>query len=145
MTDTMSSKILVPVDGSANARRALEKAVAMAKDSASPVTAIYVMEKPPTVYVESQKVLDGAMAKYKKEADAILDECEAFAASLGVKIEAVTAQGEPAGIIVGYAEKGGFNMIVMGSRGRGKITEAVLGSVSSKVLKDARCPVVIVK
>ena len=36
-------------------------------------------------------------------------------------------------------------MIVMGSRGRGKITEAVLGSVSSRVLKDAKCPVVIVK
>lgn len=141
----MPSKILVPVDGSANAKRALEKAVTMAKDSSSSVTAIYVMEKPPTVYVESQKVLDDAMAKYKKEADAILDECEAHAASLGLKIEAITAQGEPAGTIVGYAEKGGFGMIVMGSRGRGKITEAVLGSVSSKVLKDAKCPVVIVK
>ena len=126
----MPSKILVPVDGSENANRALEKAVAMAKDSSSAVTAIYVMEKPPTVYVQSQKVLD---------------ECEALAASQGLKIEAVTAQGEPAGTIVGYAEKGEFDMIVMGSRGRGKITEAVLGSVSSKVLKDAKCPVVIVK
>ena len=101
----MPSKILVAVDGSANAKRALEKAVTMAKDSSSSVTAIYVMENPPTVYVESQKVLDDAMAKYKKEADAILDEYEALAASLGVKIEAVTAQGEPASTIVGYAEK----------------------------------------
>lgn len=141
----MPSKILVPVDGSENAKRALEKAVAMAKESSSAVTVIYVMEKPPTVYVQSQKVLDDAMAQYKKDADAVLDECEALAASQGLKIEAVTAQGEPAGTIVGYAEKGEFDMIVMGSRGRGKITEAVLGSVSSKVLKDAKCPVVIVK
>lgn len=141
----MPSNILVPVDGSANAKRALEKAVAMAKDSSSPITAIYVMERPPTVYVQSQKVLDDALAKHKKEADAVLDECEALAASQGIKIEAVVAQGEPAGTIVGYAEKGGFDMIIMGSRGRGKMTEAVLGSVSSKVLKDAKCPVVIVK
>ncbi|MGI0019573.1 MAG: universal stress protein [Nitrososphaera sp.] len=141
----MPSKILVPVDGSANSKRALEKAVTMAKDSSSSVTALYVMEKPPTVYIESQKVLDDAMAKYKKEADAVLDEYEALATGRGVKIEAVMAQGEPATTIVNYTEKGGFDMIVMGSRGRGKITEAVLGSVSSKVLKDAKCPVVIVK
>lgn len=144
----MPSKILVPVDGSANSKRALEKAVSIAKDSpsSSSVTALYVMERPPTVYVESQKVLDDAMAKYKKEADAMLDEYEALAASLGMKkIEAVMAEGEPASAIVGYAEKGGFDLIVMGSRGRGKITEAVLGGVSSKVLKDAKCPVVIVK
>lgn len=137
------SKILVPVDGSANSKRAFEKAVSLA--SGGSATALYVIETPPTVYVESQKVLDAAMAKYKKEADEVLDGYEAMAASHGIKIEAVIAEGDPGTAIVSYAEKGGFDMIVMGSRGRGKITEAVLGSVSSKVLKDAKCPVVIVK
>jgi nucleotide-binding universal stress UspA family protein len=137
------SKILVPVDGSANSKRAFEKAVSLAAGGS--VTALYVIQTPPTVYVESQKVLDAAMAKYKKEADEVLDEYEAMAASHGMKIEAVIAEGDPGTAIVSYAEKGGFDMIVMGSRGRGKITEAVLGSVSSKVLKDARSPVVIVK
>lgn len=141
----MASKILVPADGSANSKRALEKAISLAGNSGSSITALYVMEKPPTVYVESQKVLDEIKAKYRKEADAVLDEYEALAASTGSKIEAVMAEGDPATAIIGYAEKGGFDMIVMGSRGRGKITEAVLGSVSSKVLKDAKCPIVIVK
>jgi nucleotide-binding universal stress UspA family protein len=139
------AKLLVPVDGSANSKRAFEKALSLAAADGSAITAIYVIQTPPTVYVESQKVLDAAMAKYKKEADEVLDEYEAMAASHGMKIEAVIAEGDPGTAIVSYSEKGGFDMIVMGSRGRGKITEAVLGSVSSKVLKDARCPVVIVK
>ena len=137
------SKILVPVDGSANSKRAFEKAISLATGGS--ITALYVIETPPTVYVESQKVLDAAMAKYKKEADEVLDQYEAMAASHGIKIEAVIAEGEPGPAILSYAEKGGFDLIVMGSRGRGKITEAVLGSVSSKVLKEAKCPVVIVK
>jgi nucleotide-binding universal stress UspA family protein len=141
-----SKKILVPVDGSENSRRALEQAVSIAKGGAgASVTIVHVVERPPTVYVESQKLLDELLARYRQESEKVLGEFEAHAEKLGLKVESVVMEGDAATNIVSYADKGKFDMIVMGSRGLGRFREAVLGSVSSKVLHHARCPVLIVK
>lgn len=141
----MIKKILVPVDGSENSFRALDQALFVAKSTGAQATAIYVMESPPTVYVESQKVLNEIMAKYRQESARVLDKCKERAGVSGVEIETVLAEGDPASSIVEYAKNEGFDMIVMGSRGLGKIKELMLGSVSSKVLHHAKCSVLIVK
>jgi nucleotide-binding universal stress UspA family protein len=70
---------------------------------------------------------------------------EELAKKQGATVEAVAMEGDPASKIVGYADKGGFDMIVMGSRGLGRFKEMMLGSVSSKVLHHAKCSVLIVK
>lgn len=141
----MPSKILVPVDGSQNSRRALEQAAAIAKSGGASVTLVHVVENPPTVYVESQRLLNELLAKYRQESEKVLDEFEAHAEKLGVRVETAIMEGDAATNIVGYADKGNFDMIIMGSRGLGKFKEMVLGSVSSKVLHHAKCPVLIVK
>lgn len=141
----MASKILVPVDGSDNSFRALERALSISKNTGAAVTALQVMESPPTVYVESQKLLNEIKEKYKQEAAKILDKCKALAEKSGAKIETVMAEGDPAATIIGYIEQGGFDTIVIGSRGHGKLKEMVLGSVSSKVLHHAKAAVMIVK
>jgi nucleotide-binding universal stress UspA family protein len=140
------SKILVPVDGSKYSKKALKQALSIAKGTGASVTVIHVIETPPTVYVESQKVLDSAMAKYKSESARMLDEYKAAAEELGFRIDtAIVAEGDPAASIVAFCEKGGFDMIAMGSRGHGKLKEMVLGSTTSKVLRQAKCSVLIVK
>lgn len=53
--------------------------------------------------------------------------------------------GEPGPTIVEYANKGNFNVLIIGSRGLNSLQEMVLGSVSHKVVKRAKCPVLIVK
>ena len=137
-------KILVPVDGSENSRRALEYATSMAV-AGDTLSLVHVIDIPPTVYVESQKLLHEIMSKFKEESARILDQCRALAQKGGVAIDAVTLEGDTAQGIVNYAQKGDFDMIVMGSRGLGKLKEIVLGGVSSKVLQRAKCPVLIVK
>lgn len=139
------SKILVPVDGSENSFRAFERALEMAKDTGAQMTTVLVIETPPTVYVESQKLLDELLKNYRQESAKVLDRYEDVAEKQGLKVESVVMEGDPASNIVGYAEKGGFNMIVMGSRGLGKFKGMVLGSTSRKVLQNAKCPVLIVK
>lgn len=141
----MLSKILVPVDGSDNSLRALDHAIFLAKSTGAGVTAMHVMEKPPTVYIESQKLLNDIMAKYRTESAKILDRCKQIAEKGGVKIETVIAEGDAASNITGYAQKEGFDTIVIGSRGHGKFKEMVLGSVSNKVLHHSKASVLLVK
>ncbi len=141
----MTSKILVPVDGSENSRRAFERALSLAKSTGASITAVHVIENPPTVYVESQKLLNELLANYRKESAKILDQFEEAAEKQGIKIESVVMEGDPASNIVNYANKEGFDMIVIGSRGLGKIKEMMLGSVSRKVIHHAHCSVLVVK
>lgn len=138
-------KILAPVDGSTYSAKAFEQAVLIAKGTGASVTAVQVIETPPTVYVGSQKVLNDAMAKYRSESAKVLDECRAVAEKLGFAIETAILEGEPAASIVAFSEKGGFDLIVMGSRGHSKLKEMVLGSTSNTVLHKAKCSVLIVK
>ena len=142
----MLSKILVPVDGSKNAFRALDHAIYLANKVNVHVTAINVMENPPKVYVESQKLLDEILANFKAEATNILDQCRNQAAKSGVRIETVILEGdETANKIVQYAEDGAFDTIIMGRRGLGKFKTMMLGSISNTVLQHADCSVMIVK
>lgn len=141
----VASKILVPVDGSENSFRAFERALELAKGNGAQVTAVLVIEEPPTVYVESQKLLDQLLENFRKESAKVLDKYEEDAEKQGLKVETAVMEGDPASNILGYAEKGGFDMIVMGSRGLGKFRGMVLGSTSRKVLQNAKCPVLIVK
>lgn len=141
----MFSKILVPVDGSDNSLRALDQATFLAKSTGASVTAMHVIENPPTVYVESQKLLNELLSNFRAESAKILDRCKQMAEKSGVKIETVMAEGDAASNIVGYAHKEGFDVIIIGSRGHGKFKEMVLGSVSNKVLHHAKCAVLIVR
>ena len=137
-------KILVPVDGSENSRRALEHATSMAV-AGDALTLVQVIEVPPTLYIGSQKLLNEIMGKFKEDSVRILDQSRALAQKSGVAVDAVTLEGDTAQGIVDYAQNENFDMIVMGSRGLGKLKEIVLGGVSSKVLQRAKCPVLIVK
>ena len=141
----MLSKILVPVDGSDNSFRALDYAIFLAKKVDAHLTAMHVIENPPTVYVESQKLLNELLAKYKAESAKVLDKCKPVAEKSGIAIETVIAEGDPASNITNYAQKDRFDLIVIGSRGLGRIKEMVLGSTSSKVLHHAKCSVLVVK
>jgi nucleotide-binding universal stress UspA family protein len=142
---TMFSKILVPVDGSENAFRALDQALFLAKSTGAAITAIHVIESPPTVYVESQKLLNELLSNYRKESAKILDKCKEIGQRQDVKVDTVIAEGDAAANINGYAEKEAFDLIVIGSRGLGRLKQALLGSVSNKVIHHAKRSVLIVK
>ncbi len=141
----MIAKILVPVDGSEHSFRALAEALVIAKSTGAEITAMHVIERPPTVYVESQKLLDDLMAKYRSESSKVLDKCKENAKSSGVELETVIAERDAASNIISYAEKGKFDLIVIGRRGLGRFKEMVLGSTSSKVLHHTKCSIMITR
>lgn len=146
----MIKKILVALDGSKAANNALNFALGLAGMTSAELELLTVV---PPVFLPSHSI-------YVLKSDAITDCATALEASFrGVlskaqsevqnrkpkfKVSTKFEKGEPAEKIVETAERGNFDLIVMGSRGLGGRV-STLGSVSSRVVDKACCPVVIVK
>src|SRR5262249_5488590 len=93
--------------------------------------------------------LQGMIRELEAERRGELDKAlERAAAQLDEKLTRVTRStptGPPADEIVAAANDYDADLVVVGARGRGGMERLLLGSVSEKVLRDARCPVLIVK
>ncbi len=141
----MFSKILVPVDGSENSKRAFNYASYLSKNLRGEITILHVADAPPTVYLQSQKVLDELLEKYSKTGEKVFDEYQELAERDSIKIKTKVIFGDPGKEIVKFSLKEEFNVIVIGNRGMGHLKEMIIGSVSSSVIRDAKCPVLLVK
>ena len=141
----MFSKILVPVDGSDISYRALDSALFLSERLGSKITAIHVIEKVPTVYIQSQKILDEILETHKNESQKILDECSSIATKKGIAISTTLLEGNPASKILEFSQMEKYEVIIIGSRGMGHFKELILGSVSSKILHHSLCPVLLIR
>ncbi|TMU87591.1 universal stress protein [Bacillus sp. BHET2] len=138
----MFKKILLATDGSEHSLRAGEKAIALANcHEGSKIEIVYVIDgKQSKEDVLNHWGLDAADKRKQK-----LQMIEQKAKHEGIQYETIFLHGEPGPAIVDYANKHGFDAVVIGSRGLNGFQEMVLGSVSHKVAKRAKCPVMIVK
>ena len=141
----MFSKILIAVDGSEVSYRALDAALFLSEKLGSKITAIHVMENVPTVYIESQKVLDELLEARKNESQKILDECSLIATKKGITLTTNLLEGDPASTILEFSQSEKYDVIIIGSRGMGKFKELILGSVSSKVIHHSSCPILLIR
>ena len=141
----MFSKILVPIDGSENSKRAFKYALYLSKNLSGEITILYVADAPPTVYVQSQKVLDELLEKYSKGREKVFDEYQELAERESIRIKTKLIFGDPGKGIVEFSLKDKFDVIIIGNRGIGHLKEMITGSVSSTVIHDAKCPVLLVK
>lgn len=87
-----------------------------------------------------------------KEAEEAVNKAKKIADGIGVEIKTKIFRAtpgkyclEPKQLIVKFAEENGFDMIVLGCRGKTGISRILLGSVSEYVLKHSHCPVLICK
>jgi nucleotide-binding universal stress UspA family protein len=145
--NTMFRHILIPTDGSAHAKRAIEQGMALAKALGARVTFLTVVE-PFHVFSLDPKHVSEARSSYeqlaKAEATRVLAEADKVAQQHGIAY--ATAQKEhehPHQAILDAAAKGGCDLIVMGSHGRRGALALVLGSVTAKVLAHSPLPVLI--
>ena len=115
-------KIVIATDGSSSSAQAIEFGLELASEHAAQVTFVYVAP-----------ALDRAP----------LEDALALAAEHDVDAKAELLAGPPADEIVAYADTIDADLIVLGSRGRGALATALLGSVSRAVLHEARRPVLV--
>ncbi len=134
----MYRNILVAYDGSDGARAALRSAVAMADSSGGTV---HLVEATGHLERADQGVVEGDPSA-ESSAHHTLDE----AADHVEEVSTVTrvVRGDPVEGIVRAAEDVGADLIIVGSRGRAILPEAVLGRVSSGVVNKSPCDVLVV-
>ena len=146
----MNRKILVASDGSDNALRAAEFAAGLAGLSPeSKVTVLVVndMLEKMKYYspLRSPVIFEEVEVFFRDKSQEALDRTLAVFEKYSCRVDGVIRVGNPAQEIVDFAREGGFGQIVIGSRGMGSLKGIVLGSVSSKVVQLADCPVTVVK
>ena len=84
-------------------------------------------------------------AHYEEEAERVLKPIRTFFSKQGLKAEFNTKTGAIAESIATLADKGKFDLLIMGSHGHGSIGNLVLGSVATKVLAQCSTPVLLVR
>jgi nucleotide-binding universal stress UspA family protein len=140
------SGIVVGIDGSHNASRALEWAMTEAAIRTAPLTVITVNSVPAGYWTGKPVPFAGddeKIAEMRKAAEAKVEEIAAKLGSTQPESVTVTAlTGFPVQTLVDASTDA--DLIVVGSRGGGGFAELVLGSVSHQVVHHAHCPVVVV-
>ena len=138
-------KVLVPVDGSEQARKAIDFAANLAKQNDATIHLLHVYKLP---------IIPEGMGEYvisdRIELQALGDQIISVAQDEvrkkgGQHIEATVMEGDPAERIIAYAKDHDVDMIVMGNRGLGSFKGLLLGSVSNKVSHRADRTCVIVR
>jgi len=147
------NKVLVAIDGSENSDRALDFALDLAEKYGATITVLNVSE-PPTmgaVPMEPMNISGESMILFAKDLgkfhEEILNKAVAHAKLVKPSMSVLSKlrDGDPALEIVAAAKDEGFDIVVVGHRGSGRMREMFLGNISEKVAHLAPCPVVIVR
>ena len=139
-------KILIATDGSAPSAEALQVGLDLAAQEGAETVVVHVIPSLDTLPSGGFGLATGAVAHAVTEADMQpLDAAEALADELGVPVTTTLLRGTTVSQIVAYADEQDVDMIVIGSRGHGALTTALIGSVSLGVLRHTKRPVLIVR
>jgi nucleotide-binding universal stress UspA family protein len=134
-------RILIATDGSPEARAAVEYGLDLARSSSASATVVFV-RRPSRPFV-GDPFYQRELSKGLHRADDAGNHALQVAADLGVETDVEIREGDPAAQIIELARLRDVDLIVLGSRNRGPLAAALLGSVSKDVVTHADRPVLI--
>jgi nucleotide-binding universal stress UspA family protein len=139
----MFKRILLAVDGSEHAQRAAKLAGELARQMGSDVRVVIAFDPLPGYLGEP--MLQAALSQRMKEADKILQRALDEVGKVPGELKTEILEGPPAEAILEVERTRNNDLIVMGTRGRGRLGGLLLGSQSQKVVAHANCPVLLVR
>jgi nucleotide-binding universal stress UspA family protein len=131
-------KVLLAYDGFEHSKRALEEAAELAADGLGEMTILSVVPE-----ADARGSKSGGHRWLAPHAHQDVAIAHRYLAELGVEAEMRIAYGDPVDEIRREAEAGAYDVIVVGSHGRGGLAQVVLGSVSKALLQQSPCPVLV--
>jgi nucleotide-binding universal stress UspA family protein len=140
----MYNQILLGVDGSEHALHAAKTVGDLARTMKSQVLRVVVAYDVVPAYL-GEPNMQTAIFTRMKEAEKILQKALEAVGKIPGEVHTEILEGSPAEAILDVANTRKCDLIVMGSRGLGRLTGALLGSQSQKVVQHAPCPVLIVR
>ncbi|MBL8514018.1 MAG: universal stress protein [Betaproteobacteria bacterium] len=137
-------KILVPIDGSAACLRALAYVSSHSAEFAPELSLIHVHLPLPSSKAAAWIGREAVHAYYDEEANEALKPAIDLLAKSGHKAAVIKKVGDPGAEIASVAASG-FDLIVMGNKGRTALGNMVMGSVATRTIAEATVPVLLVK
>ncbi|MET3231221.1 UNVERIFIED_ORG: nucleotide-binding universal stress UspA family protein [Burkholderia sp. 1263] len=146
----MYSNIVVAIDGSAAAKRALAEAVQLAKLSRGKLTAVYVLDQSAAfTYAgacDPHLLTDAARQVGTSLLHDALAQMREFNVTGDMEIVETQGIGEDiAGALLRCAQRRGADLVVMGTHGRRGLRRMVIGSVAERFVRFATCPVLLIR
>ena len=152
----MIKSILVATDASAASNRALEMAAQFAGQHNAELLIVHVIrdmqipyeidEIPELEHHQFESFNNAREEIMRKVAESVLRDAKEKAEKAGAnKVKTAIGTGDPATSILSFAERSNMDMIVIGTRGLGKLKGTILGSVSRKVANNAETSCLIVR
>lgn len=144
----MYQNILIPIDGSPNADRALQEAIGLAKQHNAQLKLVYVVEDIFLQSIELADYYDELLETIRSNGNKILAKAQRIVQQAGVttEVKLLDASGERiADIIVAEAKCWSADLIVIGTHGRTGFSRLLLGSVAEGVVRTAHIPVLLIR
>ena len=146
MEKKLTNRVLIPVDGSEQAKRALYYAIEFAKQCGTAEIELLNVQTPaPSFWPEKLITEDMLQAYYAAEGAKTMQAAERLLREEDVNYRSEVRVGPAAETIARYAQEKSVGSIVMGTRGMGAVKGLVLGSVATGVVHLASVPVTLVK
>jgi len=138
---TASKTIVVGLDGSPGSDQALAAAVDMARLRGSSLKIIHAYHTMPNAFLKESH---DDMQRFRQEAEESVEKYLATAPSMaGLNVEVHTVPGGAAEVLIEASKDA--QLLVVGTRGLGGFEGLLMGSVSSKCVHHAHCPVLVVR
>lgn len=139
-------KILLAVDGSSYTKRMLDY-LAAHDTWFDPSHDYTVFHGIPALPHRAAAFADVEVVRgyYESDAETVFRPIRRFTKRQGIEAKFVHRVGDPAEHIAALAQKGGFDLVMMGSHGQGALRNLVLGSVATKVLARCSTPVLLIR
>jgi nucleotide-binding universal stress UspA family protein len=136
-------QIVIATDGSEASGQALDEGFSLAAATGAHASVVHVRHTPSTSL--GTPYYENAVEGASLDAEAVMLDARLTAMRYAVEADFEVVGGDPAAAIVDFARARDADMIVVGSRGLGRVTGAILGSVSRTVAVHADRPVLVAK
>src|SRR2546427_8770487 len=138
--------VLVPIDFSTTADRALEYAMALAQHLQARLTLLHVLDMTPVTMDEMTPGMTATFLETQEtEAQHLLQASLERVQRAGLQGDSLLVQGTPTQTIVDTAGEQQGDLIIMGTHGRTGLGHVFLGSVAEHVVRQGPCPVLVVR
>jgi nucleotide-binding universal stress UspA family protein len=139
------SKVLVPVDGSSHAERAVRHAIEMHRSGQ--VRELHLLNVQPALPGHVGTFIDKPTRDdfHREEAEKALASARNLLNAAKIRFKEHIGVGQPGPSIIAFAEKLNCGQIIMGTHGLGSALQLVLGSVAQDVVRDSGAAVTVVK
>jgi nucleotide-binding universal stress UspA family protein len=140
---TLFGKIVLATDGSKNSTSAVTEALRIGKTSDSQVFVVSVIDSRALSSVSPEIQVAGSIDWMQTEAERIVNDVKKLGE--GQNVQSAILYGDPVNEIIKFSQSRDADLIVVGTRGKTGIERLFLGSVAEGVVREAPCPVLVVK